>query len=112
MDIISHGLWGGVASPRRGRLSYWLAFLFGIFPDLFSFGIFTLLILFGFVGAIDWRNGPPSPDSIPQFVYQLYNFSHSLVIFSLVFLIVWFFRKNSRQMVFRKVYDKLVAAKK
>jgi membrane-bound metal-dependent hydrolase YbcI (DUF457 family) len=31
---------------------------------------------------------------IPQYVDILYNFTHSLVIFALVFLLVWFFLKK------------------
>lgn len=100
MDIISHGLWGGVATGRRSRKSYWLAFLFGIAPDLFSFGLFTPLAVLGFVHGIDWQNGPPPESSIPNFVHVLYNITHSFVIFALVFLIVW--------MIFKKpIYEML-----
>ena len=39
MDIVSHGLWGAIAFGRKSRSSFWLAFLIGLAPDLFSFGI-------------------------------------------------------------------------
>ncbi|MFZ1626633.1 MAG: hypothetical protein WAT81_02400 [Candidatus Moraniibacteriota bacterium] len=45
MDIFSHGLYGGIAFGRRSRPRYWLAFFFGIAPDLFSFGLFFVLTL-------------------------------------------------------------------
>ncbi len=39
-------------------------------------------------------SGPPDPSSIPSYVYTLYNFTHSLLFFFLIFGLVWFFRKK------------------
>jgi hypothetical protein len=39
MDILSHGLYGGVAFGRESRKKYLIAFLFGVGPDLLSFGV-------------------------------------------------------------------------
>jgi hypothetical protein len=95
MDILSHGLYGGVAFGRKSRLSYWLAFFFGIAPDLFSFGLFTVLTFLGLAEHPDWSSGQhPDPSHIPAYVHSLYNGTHSLVIFMLVFGLVWFFRKK------------------
>lgn len=95
MDIISHGLYGGVAFGRRSRISYWLAFFFGIAPDLFSFGLFTILTFLGLAEHPDWSSGQhPDPTAIPAFVHSLYNGTHSLVVFAVVFAIVWLIRKK------------------
>lgn len=90
MDIISHGLYGGIAYGRSSRVSYATAFLIGITPDLCSFGIFTVLSMLGFAVRPDWSAGPPDPSLIPQYVHTMYNVSHSLVIASLVIAFVWY----------------------
>ena len=94
MDIFSHGLWGGIAFGRRNKKSFIRSFLFGISPDLFSFGLFFVLMVFGVVDRPDFSVEPPSPGLIPQYVHMLYNVTHSLVIFSLTFALLWvLFRK-------------------
>lgn len=94
MDIISHGLWGGVAVGRKNKKSFWLSFLFGVSPDLLSFGIFSAMNILGLVSGPDWSAGPPAAESIPQYVHTLYNITHSLVTFAVVFGIVWILRKK------------------
>ena len=93
MDILSHGLWGGIALGRSSRKSFWTAVLFGMAPDLFSFGPL-------FAGGL-WLHGleflrglghPPDASLIPAYVYQLYNLTHSLLVFGLVFGVVWLLR--------------------
>ncbi|MFA6973417.1 MAG: hypothetical protein WC238_01580 [Parcubacteria group bacterium] len=94
MDIISHGLWGSGVFGRKDRKSFWLTFFFGVAPDLFSFGILFVANLLGILERPDFSHGTPSPASVPQFVHVLYNYTHSLVIFLAVFLLVWFIRKK------------------
>lgn len=94
MDIISHGLWGGVAFGRKSRGSFWLAFLFGVMPDLFSFGIFWLATTLGFSQKPGWEYGPPDMSMIPGYVSHLYNITHSLIMFLIVFAIVWLILKR------------------
>lgn len=91
MDIISHGLWGGVLVGRKTKISFWLAFFFGVAPDLFSFGIFFIQRIFTSGFAFEHQNGHPDISSIAPYVNTLYNFTHSLVIFSVVFILVWLF---------------------
>ena len=73
MDIFSHGLWG------RGLFGYrgypWLALFFGMFPDLFSFGIFAVIRVF----KGTFQMGPPPLDIIPGWVHFNYNISHSFI---------------------------------
>ena len=94
MDIISHGLWGGITVGRRRRRDFWLAFFFGVAPDLFSFGIFTLSIWLGLASGPDWSKGLPDPSTIPQYVHVLYNWTHSLLIFIFVYALVWLFLRR------------------
>ena len=94
MDILSHGLWGSAVVGRKGKKSFWLAFFFGVAPDLFSFGIFTASVWLGFESGPEWQHGPPDPSQIPSYVYSLYNVTHSLFVFLLIFGIVFAFRKK------------------
>lgn len=94
MDIISHGLWGGLAFGRRSRRDYWVAFFLGIAPDLFSFGLLSAATILGLSPSADWRSGPPSTEAIPNYVHVLYNYTHSLVIFAAVFSLIWLLRRK------------------
>jgi membrane-bound metal-dependent hydrolase YbcI (DUF457 family) len=94
MDIVSHGLWGGIAVGRESKRRYWQAFGFGVAPDLLSFGLFTVGDALGFVSGPDWGHGRPDPTAIPLFVHQMYNITHSLVVFAAVFGVVWLVRKR------------------
>ena len=93
MDILSHGLWGGIALGRSGRKSYWLAFLIGVAPDLFSFGpVFASGL---WLHGLEFFRGighPPEASQIPAYVHHLYNLTHSLLVFGLVFAAVWLLR--------------------
>lgn len=89
MDIVSHGLWGAIAFGRRTRSSFWSAFVFGIAPDLLSFGILTMAAMLGLAEQPDFSHGTPPESTIPQYVHHLYNVTHSLVVFLVVFLLVW-----------------------
>lgn len=95
MDIVSHGLYGGVAFGRKNRKDFWWSFFFGIAPDFFSFGIFTIMTFLGLAPHPDWSSGRhPDPSQIPLYVHTLYDLTHSLVIFALVFGLVWIIRRR------------------
>ena len=91
MDIISHGLWGSIAFGRKNKRDFWLGFIFGISPDLFSFSIFSFVNLFR-IGERSF--GIMDPSSIPIYVHDLYNMTHSLIVFSVVFALVWMIIKR------------------
>ena len=93
MDVISHGLWGGLAFGRSKRRDYWLSFLFGVLPDVLSFGIFTIAQILGLESRINWSEKPLNAD-IPSYVHVLYNYTHSLIIFAVVFCLVWVIRQR------------------
>jgi hypothetical protein len=93
MDIISHGLWGGITVGRKSRKSFVVAFLFGVAPDLFAFAprFIGNIAAHGFEGfrSVGRR---PELSEIPDYVVQLYNISHSFVVFAVVFAAVWLIR--------------------
>lgn len=95
MDIVSHGLWGGVAFGQQGRKSFWWSFFFGVAPDLFSFGIYTVLVWIGLQSGVDWSEGLPPMSSFPDYVPMLYNVTHSLLVFILTFAVVWWWRRRA-----------------
>ncbi len=89
MDILSHGLWGALAFGRKNRRSFWLAFFLGIMPDLLAFGPFFVLTFFGVEQRPRFGREPPEPNIFPSFVHRTYMFSHSLVVFAVLFLVLW-----------------------
>lgn len=92
MDIVSHGLWGALAFGRQKRRDFWIAFFFGVSPDLFSFGIYFIQRLLS--GISPFGGGRPDPSVIPSYVPVFYNITHSLVVFALIFGVVWLLRKK------------------
>ncbi len=94
MDIISHGLWGGVAFGRRNKKSFWLSFLFGIMPDVLAFGPFFASVFLGLQKGPQFSSEPPDPGLIPLYVHRLYSMSHSLIIFTLLFAALWIIRQK------------------
>lgn len=112
MDILSHALWAGAAGKgvnikrieaKKKPLKIWLMAFFGLFPDFFAFA-FSFAWYFGsrifpFIPEISpMRPGfePVGQNSlfIWNLTHQLYNISHSLFVFLLVFGLVWYFRKK------------------
>ncbi|MFA5934127.1 MAG: hypothetical protein WC795_02820 [Candidatus Paceibacterota bacterium] len=109
MDILAHGLW--VAALAKGAnvkikeekkpSVAWAAF-WGVFPDLFAFTLpFAVLILNIIFGSIKlsqihfpFQGLRIGAEWAFQYTPYLYQISHSLVIFSAVFLIVWLIRKR------------------
>ncbi|MDO8240892.1 MAG: hypothetical protein Q7T51_02865 [Candidatus Moranbacteria bacterium] len=98
MDIISHGLWGSGVFGQKSHKLFWLAFFFGIMPDLFSFGILffhRIMIRFGIVsGDMPVQSFRPEHASLPFYVNPLYDLTHSLIIFLIIFFIIWLIRKK------------------
>jgi hypothetical protein len=88
MDVFSHGLWSYLIFHKQ-RWKYW-AILVGVLPDLLSWFIF---MLYRMVNGIAW--GGPDVMTIPQWVWDLYGLSHSLIVFMVVFGVLW--------LVFRRV---------
>ena len=96
MDILSHGLWGGIVFGRKSRPSFWLAFVIGLAPDLLSFGILWAAVILGLANSPDFSHGTPPESTIPQYVHHLYNITHSFVVFLVVFALSWIVTKRPR----------------
>ncbi len=94
MDTLSHGLWGGVLFGQKNKKAFWWAFIFGLIPDIFSFGFWFIPVIFGKWSRLDFTAGPPDPNLIPIYIDYLYNITHSLVIFAIVFFLVWLILKK------------------
>lgn len=106
MDIFAHTLWANAGArganaiaERKGskfKISVgWTAF-FGVAPDFFAFtipfiiGIYKMIFEGGSFGRHHFTIG-----GFDTAAY-LYQFSHSLVVFTFVFFVVWFFSKRPR----------------
>jgi hypothetical protein len=89
MDVVTHGLWGALAFGRKGRGSFWLAFVIGLAPDLLSFGILYAAAMVGLAEKPDFSHGTPPESTIPLYVHHLYDVTHSLLVFVALFLLVW-----------------------
>ena len=91
----SHGYYftrplGSISFGRKNRRSFWISFLFGILPDFLAFAPLTLAMVLG-LSNHEWQFGePPDPNGLPAYIFQVYNVSHSLVIFALIFITLWF----------------------
>lgn len=89
MDTFSHGLWGGLAFGRKNKKAFGLAFAFGVLPDLLSFGIYFVAVFLKLNPAPSWQMEPPQDSFIPQYVHTLYDITHSVIIFALIFILLW-----------------------
>ncbi|MBI2658330.1 hypothetical protein HYX08_06590 [Candidatus Woesearchaeota archaeon] len=88
MDTLAHGLWSYAIFHKKRYV--WLAALFGVLPDILSFGILFMLNLVN--GS--FHNGWPTLDSLPGWLFSAYNFTHSLVMFIAVFALVYLISKK------------------
>ncbi len=104
MDILAHMLWTNYgARPLNKKLTknkqkpipVIKAMLWSIFPDMFAFGIPIVIVLFISLSTdvfnlntlLDHHSA--SSSFIIDLPAYLYQFSHSLVIWALVFTLVW-----------------------
>jgi len=105
MDIFSHALWTNVAYGKARKHAV-LAMLVGVLPDLISFSPFFSQRLFfseeplvvngeahGIASMAGLMHRPEFAD-IPQYVFMLYNWTHSLVVFAAVFLLVYLITRS------------------
>ena len=99
MDIISHGLRGGIAFGRKNKKQFWLSFAFGILPDFVAFGFPVAALIFGMIFL--WWSRPTisGVQNIPgaEYIGAIYTVSHSLVVRAAAFLLMrLIFRKPVR----------------
>ena len=84
MDTFSHTLWGkGLFGYRK--YGKW-ALLFGALPDLLSFGLYFIVRFI--TQGVNMEFGKPALESIPNWVFIMYDISHSWVI-AFLFIIIF-----------------------
>lgn len=107
MDIFAHGLWAGASYKALQRnskrpINVWMATFWGVIPDFFAFSLpFAFMlwsVVFGGMSLGDFRGHTriePVAHQFPLYdlTNSLYNLSHSLIIFFIVFGLVWAIRK-------------------
>ena len=84
MDVLSHGLWGGVVFGRENKRAFLCAVAFSVLPDLLSEGVLLLLVLLGAEGMPKFEGRHPNITEFPGYAQGFYDFTHSLVAFGLV----------------------------
>lgn len=114
MDVFSHGLWGGAAfaainAKIKKPLSVRLAGIFSVFPDVFAFApMFAWMAWSLLSGSLSFSDMPHPDDLEPaqrdtlfifRFTAFLYQLSHSIIVFFIVFAVVHFlFRRPAWEM--------------
>ncbi len=112
MDTLSHGLFAALlarfarmskgARKAKLKLNAWLAFFFGIFPDIASFGplflwmIFSLLSGTNTFGRMHPETAAPTAtlSSLFGYVNAAYNVTHSIIVFAAVVIILYLIFRN------------------
>jgi hypothetical protein len=97
MDVLAHVLWTNAAfykKYKKQKTQRYLAVLFGVLPDIVSFTPATIYLLFHRVAFNPESYQSSSPLWYIRYSYESYNFTHSLVIFAAVFLLVMLVRKG------------------
>lgn len=106
MDVLAHTLWTNASARGVNALAKkqnkkfrmhvgWTAF-WGVVPDFFAFTVPFIVIIFRVISG----GGSPLEYSrnVGDFdlASYLYQFSHSIVIFILIFILVWVISKRPR----------------
>lgn len=113
MDILAHTLWANVLARKAKKIAEkknkkiilsvgWTAF-FGVFPDLFAFTIpFIMVVLKIVTGKMSMSSFGEHHDPGIGFdlAANLYQYSHSVVIWAIVFLVAWVISKRPRYELF------------
>lgn len=110
MDVLAHSLWTNVmfrlipATRTRSKTTWWGIF-FGVFPDLFAFTPLFLVIFYNiiflhqrFALARPERNAAHFP--LEALTGHLYNISHSLITWAVVFAVSWLLARRMPWILF------------
>lgn len=93
MDIFAHTLWTNVIFYKKMRLervNRFIAVFFGVLPDLFSF--VPIFVYRFFTGEDFWRLVNRGA-WVARYANESYNYTHSVVTFSVAVLAVFLIRK-------------------
>ena len=87
MDVFSHAAWGYGLFGQRKPL---LAVAIGAMPDLLSFGIFFVVR----IATNTYEFGKPALETIPGYIFVMYDITHSLLIAGVLAGLVYIWRKD------------------
>lgn len=108
MDIFAHTAWTNVVFYKKyklDRINRFVAVLFGILPDLMSF---APVFIYGFFARKGFMELVGSNAWPVRFASESYNFTHSVVIFAVVFLIFCLYRFLKRGQFGERVYKTVI----
>lgn len=118
MDVISHGLWAGAAASGAGKVKtrsqFSEAFLWGMLPDLFAFGVPTMIFAFRFLSGQSATFIPMhdqfggSSSDVMNMAHSLYSFSHSLFVVAAAFLLIILFRRIILRIKWKRAFPSLM----
>ena len=109
MDIFSHGLWVGAAykainKKLKKSFNVWLAFFWGVIPDVASFGVLFVFLAYNLIFAGMSFSDFPRPEQMEpiqsdtififRLVNTLYNITHSVIIFAAIFGLMFLILKR------------------
>ena len=95
MDVVAHGLWGGALFYSQDRQKFLAGVAIGMAPDLLSFGVFHVTRPGWIVGRLAGEiSGPPPLSILPAYVSYAYNVTHSLIVWSALFFLLWWLRRR------------------
>ena len=87
MDYFAHGIWSYIIFHRIKKV--YLAIIFGLLPDTISWAIYAFYRM-----IISEEFGRPVLEQIPQWVFTLYNISHSLIVCGFVIIVIYLILKR------------------
>lgn len=110
MDALAHALWSALIfktvnlkRSAKEKFNIWFAAFWGVFPDLFAFCVPLAGVGWGLMTRKIHLLGWPYPglDALEtacpgtyQLISNLYQLSHSIFLFAIIFLLVWLIRKK------------------
>ena len=92
MDTFSHALWGKALFGRKGTNLF--ALLFGAAPDLIAFLPWMILRIINGTFFDREFGKPPPVEIIPDWLFFMYDFSHSFITGFLLVFLLYYFRKD------------------
>lgn len=93
MDIFAHTLWTNIVFYKKyqaERTKRFIAVLFGILPDLCSF---APVFLYSFIARKDFFELIGSGAWVVRYASESYNYTHSIIFFTLAFILVTLYRR-------------------
>ena len=91
MTFVEHGLIGGAVAYKTNPDLFWLGAIAGIAPDVLPM---ALALYKTGIKNVAKRVSKGGTDDLPEHIYKLYYFTHSLITTAVIFLILFFLRRD------------------